>query len=400
MRILFLTHRLPYAPNRGDRIRAYYLMREMSTFADVSLFSLIHDDDEAARVTDVPFARRVAASRVTRLRNIVRGAAQLASPRPLTHALLDAAAAHREVAQLVAAAPPDVVVAYCSGMAKFAMDPTLAPYPLVVDLVDVDSQKWRQLAAETSGPRAWIYRREAATLAAFERLAATRAATTLVVNERERRALQEIAPDARACVIENGIELDAFRPPNPPGASRDVVFCGVLNYTPNEEGICWFAREVWPRVLAAEPAARFVIVGAGVTSTIRKIAAADVSVQVVGAVAAVQPYLWRAAVSVAPLRLGRGLQNKVLEALAAGLPVVVTPAVLDGLPQTARAGCRTAADPALFADALLDLLRSTPETRRREALRAELDDMTWSERLRPLKGIIAAAARTDPDRRA
>lgn len=392
MRILFLTQRLPYAPNRGDRIRAYYLLREMSRFASVSLFSFAHDDDEAARAGSMPFAKHVACARVTRVRNLVLGAARLASRRPLTHSLLDATGAQAALETLVRSSPPDVVVAYCSSMARFALEPPLDGRPFVLDMVDVDSAKWRQLAEGTSGPRRWIYRREASTLGAFEAHASRRARNTLVVNARERSALLEIAPDAEVTVLPIGIDLNAFTPGTEAVTDPVVIFCGVMNYAPNDEGVRWFVQEAWPRVRAARPDARFLILGPGPTRALKAAAVRDSSIEIIGAVAAVQPFLWRSAVSVAPLHLARGVQNKVLEALAAKLPAVVTPAVWEGLPEEARPGCATAEGAADFATAVVRLLDMPAAERRRHASSARLDRMGWSERLAPLEAILRNAS--------
>jgi len=107
--VLFLTHRLPYAPNRGDRIRAYHLLKHLSTFARVSLFSLVHDAEEQAEAQRMPFAADVAVARVTRIRNLARGLARIRSATPLTHSLLDSCDAIPAIARLVRANPPDVV---------------------------------------------------------------------------------------------------------------------------------------------------------------------------------------------------------------------------------------------------------------------------------------------------
>jgi sugar transferase (PEP-CTERM/EpsH1 system associated) len=391
VKVLFLTHRLPYAPNRGDRIRAYYLLREMSRFATVSLFSLVHDDEEEAQAAHLPFVASVMTARVPRLRNRLRGGLRLASSIPLTHTLLDAPHASLEVARFAAACDPDVVLAYCSSMARFTLDQSLAGVPAVLDMVDVDSGKWAALAKESAGPLRWIFRREAEQLSRFEALAARHAKVTVVVNDRERDLLAKIAPDAEVRVLPIGIELEAFRPPGPPAASAMVVFCGVMDYAPNVDGVRWFAREVWPRVREARPDASFCIVGANPTRAVRRLAAQDASIQVTGTVDAVQPYLWKAAVAVAPLRIARGVQTKVLEMLGAGLPVVTTQAVMDGLPAEVGPGCLVAEHADEFAACVIDLLSASPEERRRRVALCGLDRLTWSARLSPLQGLLEEA---------
>jgi sugar transferase (PEP-CTERM/EpsH1 system associated) len=388
VRILFLTHRLPYAPNRGDRIRAYYLLREMSRFAEVSLFSLVHDDEEWSQCGNVPFASDVTCRRVHRLPNLARAAARLATARPLTHSLLDAGGVHRTLQALIDRRSPDLVVAFCSGMVRFALEPPLEGRRFVLDMVDVDSVKWDQLANVSRAPLRWIYRREARTLRTVEAAAAARASATLVVNERERVALEKIAPNARVVVVPAGIELDAFRPPHPPTGAPAVIFCGVMNYRPNEQGVLWFASEVWPRVRSFVPNATFTVVGSSPTRAVKHLAVRDPSIVVVGQVPAVQPYLWQAAVSVAPIHLAQGIQTKVLEALAAGLPVVLTPAVSRGLPPAVQRLCPIASDPEPFARAVVDLLRCSPDDRRRKAASAPLETLRWSEQLRDLEGIL------------
>ena len=393
MNVLFLTHRLPYAPNRGDRIRGYFLLKEMSRFAKVSLFSLVHDNDEASHLSAMPFASRVEAAKVRRVANLARGVTTLASSRPLTHTLLNGAGAKAAISRLVAERPPDVVVALCSGMARFALEAPLRGRPFVLDMIDVDSEKWRQMAQGSTGPKAWIYRREARTLAAFEAAAVSKAKMTLVVNEREREALLALVPGGRIETVQNGIDLDAFRPtglsPDPP---PNVVFCGVLSYEPNAEGVRWFAKEVWPLVRAQRRDATFTVIGSGTTQEIRDLGVVDPSIRVAGTVPSVQPYLWGSAVAIAPLRIARGVQNKVLEALAAGLPTVVTQAVFEGLPQEARLGCLAADSPVDFAEAVSRLLSITPGDRRRIAAEADLSSLTWDRNLARIQPILESAS--------
>ena len=398
MRILFLTHRVPYAPNRGDRIRAYHMLRSLSAYAEVTVVSLAHDREEERRARDVlEFAARVETVPVPRARNVLRGAALLPTGLPLTHALLDAPALVPLLNQVVEQHPPDVVLAYCSGVAHAALRAPLAGLPLVLDLVDVDSEKWALYARRTRGPMRLIYQREARWLARFEEAAARRAAAVLVVNERERGSLAARVPDARVMTVGNGIDVSSFSPAGPPANGARVVFCGVFNYRPNERGALWFAREVWPKVKARRPDAVLTLLGANPTTQVLKLADRDRSIEVTGSVPDVRPWLWQSAVAIAPLAEARGLQNKVLEALAAGLPTVTTRVVADGLPDQVLAGCRVAETAEDFADAVLADFAMDPAERRDRAMSADLSGLQWEDQLRPLRAVLTAAARGNAD---
>ena len=337
MRVLFLTHRLPYAPNRGDRARAYHMVRVLAPVTSLHVVSLVHDEAEAAQSRIVrDLGAEVSAFLVPRWKNRIRALPRLAGSTPLTHLLLDAPGIGSALEHLAAEHRPDVVLAYCSSMAKFAMAPVFRNTPMVLDMVDVDSAKWRALALTSSWPMSAIYQREARTLRRFERLAALRARQTLVINEREAAELRAFAPEASIRVMGVGVDLAGLQPTGPATSAPMVVFCGVMNYTPNIEGVLWFARQVWPRIRATRPDARFCIVGAEPVEEVRRLSTLDGSITVTGTVPDVRRYLWDSAVSVAPLLTARGMQNKVLEAIAAGLPVVVTTAVSEGLPEGVR----------------------------------------------------------------
>jgi sugar transferase (PEP-CTERM/EpsH1 system associated) len=390
-----LTQRLPYAPNRGDRLRAWHMLRVLVPHVEIMVGALVHDTEEAAHIGDMKaLAARTVVGRVPHLGNRVRGALSLLGHRALTLSLLDSAELRRELSALVAQARPDVVFAYCSSMARFALEPPLAGLPLVIDMVDADSAKWADLGEKTRGPMGWVYRREAHTLGAFEAQAMRRAKTTLCVNAREADTLRALAPEADVRIIENGIDLDRFRPVEPPAESREVVFCGVMNYAPNVEGARWLAREVWPRVRAACPDACLTLVGASPAPDVQALAAPDAGITVTGAVPDVRPYLWRAAVAAAPLWTARGVQNKVLEAVAAGLPCVATPPVVQGLPAEVLPTCVEALDAEAFATALVEALRATPAARRARADAANLAPLTWESKLRELPAILRAVSVT------
>ena len=212
--------------------------------------------------------------------------------------------------------------------------------------------------------------------------------TTIVINEREQSSLLRFAPQANVQVLSNGIDVAHFRPIQPPATGAGVVFTGVFNYPPNEHGAIWMAERVWPLVRAARPDARLTLVGAHPTPAVRRLADVDASIEVTGTVPDVRPHLWSAGVAVVPLSTARGLQNKALEAIAAGLPVVLTKCVREGLPSSVHPACVAADEPRTFADAVVGVLARSPDERRRLAQQADLTSLDWATQLEPLLRFI------------
>jgi glycosyltransferase involved in cell wall biosynthesis len=287
--------------------------------------------------------------------------------------------------------PPDVVFSFGSGMARLAFRPPLAGLPLILDLVDVDSRKWRDLAAASPPPLSWVYSREAKVLGAFEARAAAMAVATLVVNEREAAIARRLAPSANVQVISNGVELERLKPAGPPSERARVVFCGVMNYGPNDQGMRWFVTEVWPLVKRSRPDATLAVVGADPTTSLKTLCARDNTIELTGRVPDVRPWLWESAVGLAPLQVARGVQNKALEAIAAGLPIVITPAVAEGLPVEGIAAASVAESPEAFAQQVLALLSMSPEGRRARASLATFSTLRWADTLSPLEKWLEAA---------
>ena len=249
MKVLVLTHRLPFAPNRGDRIRAFHLIHALKACADVSVLSLVHDAEEEGRIGDVQtFVRRVRTARVPKWRNLAKAAVRLPTTRPLTLELLSSPSVTGSVRELVRDQPPDVVFAYCSSMARYAMEPPLDQFPMLLDMVDLDSQKWQALGSTGNWFRRLIYKREAYYLARFERAAVRAARVTLAVNEKEAGAIRHLTGGADVRVVGVGVDAEAFAPPTGPSGKAQVVFCGVLDYAPNNEAVLRLARDIWPRV--------------------------------------------------------------------------------------------------------------------------------------------------------
>ena len=392
MRVLVLTHRLPFAPNRGDRIRAFHIVQQLAARADVHVVSLVHDREEEAQADTLRrLGVTVSTALVPRVRNLALAAMKLPSSTPLTHLLLDSPAMRPALDRAIDGWQPDVVLAYCSGVAPLSLVPPLAGIPCVLDMVDVDSAKWAAFAGDARFPRSWVYGREARCLSAFEARAVQTAFAATVVNERERETLLRLCPGAAVHVAPNGVDVEALSPPQPPVGDDRVIFTAVFDYAPNADGAVWFAQQVWPRVRAARPSARLTLAGSSPTAAVRRLAE-DASIEVTGRVEDMRPYLWRSAVAVAPIFQSRGVQNKVLEAAAAGLPSVVTRTVGDGLPHQVLPACRIADTADAFAAAVIELLSLSPGARRREAARAALPSLGWQTRLAPLMSIIERAA--------
>ena len=389
MKILALTHRLPWAPNRGDRIRAYHVLQALAARHEIHLLSLVHTDDEEGHQVDVrAWLATVRAVRVPRRKRLLKAGLTLPTAVPLTFSLLDAPGLTLALRAMADRHQPDIVFAYCSGMARLLSDPAVASRASIIDMVDMDSAKWRALGSTASPPMAWIYRREGRLLARAEADQMRHARVTTVVNDREAQTARAIAPDADVRVVENGIDFSGFSPSGPPASSAQVVFCGVMSYQPNAETAQWLAERVWPLVRETHTGARLALVGSDPPAAVKRLETLDRSIVVTGHVDDVRPWLWQSALSAAPIRTARGIQNKVLEAVAAGLPCVISSAVAAGLPPEVLTACDIADDAEGCAARISSLLSMTPEARRARGRTAVLDRLSWPARLRPMLDLF------------
>ncbi len=251
---------------------------------------------------------------------------------------------------------PAVAFAYCSAMAPYVMTPA-AGMRRIVDMVDVNSDKWRQYAAKRRWPLNMAYAREAAALLSAERRIARAFDATLFVSDAEADLFRRLAPESagRVHAVANGVDCDYFdsrRTYDNPYAAGDlpIVFTGAMDYWPNVDAVTWFAEQVMP-LLGGNQRLRFFIVGSNPSPLVEALGR-DSRITVTGRVPDIRPYLAHAAVAVAPLRIARGIQNKVLEAMAMGRPIVASPAALEGIgPKTARYLVQ-ADSPAEFAAAI------------------------------------------------
>lgn len=324
--ILFLCHRLPYPPNKGDKVRSYHLLKHLSGKHSVHLGTFLDDPEdehhiEALRSLCVTMHVARLRQQTARLRSL-NG---LLAGDPLTLRYFRDAGLQDWVNNLCAHSRIDAVVVFCSSMAQYVVGK--ARLPTIVDFVDVDSEKWRQYAAHSRWPMSWIYARESKLLGLYERQVASLATRSFFVTEQERALFLRHAPECgiRVDVMQNGVDHQYFDPEIPfdtpfEADELPIVVTGTMSYRINEEGILWFAEQVLPALSERFPKLRFHIVGRQPGQRLQ--ALASERIKVVGTVPDVRPYLRHAALVVAPMHISRGIPNKILEAMSMGKAVV------------------------------------------------------------------------------
>ncbi|HEX3126060.1 MAG TPA: TIGR03087 family PEP-CTERM/XrtA system glycosyltransferase [Thermoanaerobaculia bacterium] len=328
MRILYLCHRVPYPPDKGEKIRAFHELRALGRRHRVHLLTLADGD-----VPDLgpleQLCERVEVFSLRRRAAYARAALGLVRSRPLTLSFFESVELQNRVEELARTEKFDLIVVYSSAMAPYA-EPFQGT-PAVLDMVDVDSAKWAQYSRFAALPLRPVYALESRRLQAYEASLSNRFERIVLATGNETRLLKDFAPEAKAATIPNGVDLDFFRPLDLPKIPHpSLVFTGQMDYFANIDGVVHFSRNVMPRLRRRFPDLELVIVGRSPAPAVRALTEVP-GVYVTGAVGDVRPFLERAWAFVAPLRIAQGVQNKVLEAMSMNLPVVCTDRVLAGL---------------------------------------------------------------------
>jgi sugar transferase (PEP-CTERM/EpsH1 system associated) len=396
MKILFLAHRIPFPPDKGDKIRSYHELRALIERGhEVHLLAFADDLNDLNYQVDL--SRWCASVTILPLRKgwaKARALGNLFGSRPLSLGYFGSRKMHRLVKRAVTENDFDAVFVYSSAMAQYV--PSELATRTILDLVDVDSEKWRDYAEEADTPMSRLYSLESRRLRRYEYEIVSRFANTVVSTSREAALLDELdefTRRARLRVITNGVDLDYFQPVTrrfEPPAPR-LVFTGMMDYYANIDGVRYFVEEVFPLIRAEEPKAEFFIVGRSPSAEVLKLGR-RVGITVTGFVEDMRPYLHSASVCVLPLRIARGVQNKMLEAMAAGRAIVATPEAAAGLRIVDGENAMVAATPQAFANAVIEIirdetLRHSLETRARRFVEFEHD---WQPLLERLTKLIEA----------
>jgi sugar transferase (PEP-CTERM/EpsH1 system associated) len=361
-RLLVLAHRFPFPPNKGDKIRAFNVLAYLARRHEVWLGCLLDDASDLAHVDALrPLAHDVAFTRIDGKARRLGSLRALWPPRSITVTHFHSASLQTRIDTWIDELAFDGV--YCSSapMAEYLFRSRhrhgrLRDAVRVMDLIDVDSVKWAQYARTASPLMGWLYRREADQLSVYERRIVEEFDRTFLVSHAEALLLEPRGSSGRVGSFSNGVDLDYFSPRDQAHSEvPTIVFTGVMDYPPNEDAVGWFAHEVLPVIREELPSVRFAIVGSRPTRSVRRLSELP-GVVVTGFVEDVRDWVSRADVCVAPLRIARGVQNKVLEAMAMGRPVVVTPEAFEGLDATPGCELVVSEGPG-FADAVLSVLR-------------------------------------------
>lgn len=392
-----LAHRIPYPPHTGDKSRAYHIVRHLAARHDVTLAFLVDDPDDLPGVEALRALVKgpVEFARIWKPWGTVKGVAGLAAGTPLTLGYFGSRGLRERIARRLSDTEYGLIYVSSSAMAQYVAAGT--EIPVLMDFVDVDSDKWAQYGEHFRPPAAWVYRAEARRLRGYEADVARWARLCIVTTPAEEALLTSFAPTARTAIIPNGIDLEHHEPIDRMPAQPAVMFTGAMDYQPNIDAVTYFHAEILPRVRREIPETRFYIVGLNPSRRVRRLARTP-GVVVTGAVPDVRPYYALASVCVAPLRLARGVQNKVLQAMAMGVPVVATSRACQGLGSQAGQHLHVEDDPAAFAAAVIDLLKD-PGERRALGLRGRAfveAHHSWTTSLERLDTLIAGVAAPGP----
>jgi polysaccharide biosynthesis protein PslH len=400
--ILFLAHRMPFPPNRGDKIRSHHVLRRLAELAPVHVATLADDD---ADIAEEPALAALAASHclVRRAKPLVfAGLQSLLQGRPVSLTAFHNAKLADYVARTIAARPIGAIYVFSGQMGQYV--PASFAGRVIADFVDVDSAKFDAYGETHGGPRGWIEAREGRLLRAEEARLAARADVSLLISKPEAELFAERLPSSPKCdvlVLRNGVDSASFAPadiaPEPQMLAQTgprLIFTGQMDYAPNIAAARRVAERILPVIRAELPDTSFHIVGRNPPQELRDLGRLP-GCHVWGEVPDIRTWLAAADLALVPLEIARGVQNKVLEAMAMGLPVVLTPDAAKGIDASVGTHYAVAHDNAALAALTLELLRDPLLrcTMGQAARRFVTEELSWHAALAPLAGLLGFAPR-------
>jgi sugar transferase (PEP-CTERM/EpsH1 system associated) len=389
MRIFFVCQRVPFPPDRGDKITTFNEIRHLSTKHEVHVFCLADGKRDLDNVPDLlGYARSVTAVPVIRWMSKLRALKALFVGKPLSVAAFNEPELHDAIRQKFGEVQPDLIMIYSCNVAQYAEH--FAQVPRIMQFAELDSSRWGQFARRSRPPLCWVYAIEAQRFFSYEGHIARTFSHALVCTAAEQSDFERLIPGVPVSIVGNGVDLEYFRSKSIVKQAGSIVFTGVLDYFPNVDAVVWFCDEVLPIVQRQIPEAGLTICGSRPVAAVRRLAKRR-GVIVTGRVPDTRPYMDKAEVFVAPMRMARGIQNKLLEALAMGLPCVASGAAARGTAVPDGEGILTADKRDEFAECVVRLLRDgTFRAQMAGKARAAVElSYRWETQLTNLDHVVA-----------
>jgi hypothetical protein len=395
--ILYVCHRCPFPPKRGGKIRPFNMIRHLTAQGHrVTVCSLARSPAEAEEGRGIaPHCAHFEMGLVSNPVQALRMVARLPTLTPSSMGFFYSPDLARRIRERLAAERFDLIFVHCSSVAQYVSQVT--GIPKILDFGDMDSQKWLEYAAYKPFPLSLGYRLEGIKLVAEEKRLARQFDVCTATTRAEWETLESYGTGVATAWFPNGVDSDYFTPAEPPYDPDTIGFVGRMDYYPNHECMFDFCQKAWPIIRARRPNAQLLIIGADPSPAVRELGQQP-GVTVTGSVPDVRPYLWRSAAMVAPLNIARGTQNKILEAMAAGVPVVTSRVAAGGVDALDREHFLVGDSATDYAEAALRLMEDPAERQRlaRAGRERMLTHHAWDRSMRRLDGIIERCLRGVP----
>lgn len=388
MNIFFLCHRFPYPLNHGGKIRSFHMLKHLGQAHEVTVAAPIRDAEEHRAQADLrAHCAKLLTARVGEFASRVRALARLPTRTPASFGYVYSPALAATVRTELSRARYDLICVHCSSVAPYVA--AVPGIPKILDFADMDSQKWLAYAACRRFPLSLGYRLEGWKLQSVEKALAGYFDLCTCTTPSELDTLRSYGTTTPSASFPNGVDTHYFSPADAPHDVDTLCFLGRMDYYPNREGVLRFCAEVLPQLRRRRPGLKLVVIGANPSRAVRKLAA-DPGVVVTGAVPDVRPYARRAALSIAPLRIARGTQNKILESLAMGIPVVCSSLAARGVDVVPGEHLLSADSTTEWVEAITRILDHPAERRRLAAAgRARmLSHHSWEHAMRQFDRLI------------
>ncbi len=394
--ILFLVHRIPYPPNKGDKIRSFNILKMLSQHYRVYLATFVDEPEDQIYVNELSnWCEGAIALNQNKTIAKLKGLSGFLTNQAISIPYYSNRKLKKWIKNTIEAESIERCLVFSGVMAQFLNENTSLLRSTVIDFVDVDSDKWHQYAENKSGVKRWFYRRESRLLSKFEHEYSLKSAFSTFVSEDEANVfINSISspPKQKVKGIRNGVDTDFFDAKNSYSSSveikkKSVVFTGAMDYWANIDAVIWFSKKVWPVVLEKLPDATFYIVGSRPSVEVCNLTGKNNTV-VTGRVEDVRPFIANANLSVAPLRIARGIQNKVLEALSMSRPIVLTSMAAEGISHESTDGYWIEDDAKEMANKVLNVLKNESISEFPEHRAFVQSEFSWDSEMRKLADLI------------